>query len=261
MKLTLVLALILAPALSLSAAVVDISGEVANPNTTVGAGNSARCIADAYFGWQTGNCAIDVDNNGFLFGLDSGNGNPLNYSGVVSGGGGMYFKGGPAYAGTKDVPVILSGSTPNTYAGASSITYGVLQLSKDAGVTAIPSDITVGGDTVDINGNDKIVWTADNQIADTATITMQGTLASWLVLDGNADTVAGLVVGAAGMVDTGAGGQLQTQTLTVNGTPQSAGTYTSSESWIDGSGSVVVVPEPSMLLLAGLAGLVMIRRK
>jgi len=261
MKVSLFLTLLLVSALSLSAAVVDISGEVANPNGTIPAGDSARCIADSFFGWQTGNCAIDVDNNGFLFGLDSGNGNPLNYSGVVSGGGGMYFKAGPAYAGTKDVPVVISGSTPNTYSGASSITYGVLQLSKDGGVAAIPGDITVGGDTTDINGNDKIVWTADNQIADTATITMQGTLASWLVLDGYSETVASLVVGAAGTVDTGVGGQLQTQTLSVNGTPMSAGTYTSSESWITGSGSVVVVPEPSTLIIAGLAGLLIMRRK
>jgi len=41
----------------------------------------------------------------------------------------------------------------------------------------------------------------------------------------------------------------------------SAGTYTSSESWITGSGSVVVVPEPSTLIIAGLAGLLIMRRK
>jgi len=51
MKVSLFLTLLLASAFSLSAAVVDISGEVANPNSTVGVGNSARCIADAFFGW------------------------------------------------------------------------------------------------------------------------------------------------------------------------------------------------------------------
>jgi len=260
MKTILILALILAPVLSLSAAVVDISGEVADPNTTVGAGNSARCIADAYFGWQTGDCAIDVDNNGFLFGLDNGNGNPLNYSGVISGNGGVWFKGAQFWTGNT-TPVTLSGSTPNTYSGAGSVSYGRLLLSKDDGVNAIPTDITVGGDTSNVNDNDQIIWANNNQISDTATITMQGAQASLLVLDGYSDTVASLVVGANGTVDTVAGGQLQTQTLSVNGTPMSAGTYTSSESWIAGSGSVVVVPEPSILIITGLAGLLLLRRK
>ena len=223
-----------------SADVVDISGEVVNPNSSIGSGNSARCIADAYFGWQTGTCSIDVDNNGFLFGLDSGNGNPLNYSGVISGSGNAWFKAGPLYAGTKDVPIVLSGSSPNTYTGSSSITYGILQLNKTAGVNAIPGNITVGGDTADINGNDRIVWLADNQIADSATITLQGTKNSYLMLDGHAETIAALVIGPNGSVDTGTGGELTAASLTLDGVVQPSGVYSDSESWITGSGQVII---------------------
>ena len=260
MKLVIFSLLLLAAGI-VSADVVDISGEVDDPNTIVGAANSARCVADAFFGWKTGTCSIDVDNNGFLFGLDSGNGNPLNYSGVISGSGNAWFKAGPLYAGTKDVPIVLSGSSPNTYSGSSSITYGILQLGKDAGVDAIPGDITVGGDTADINGNDRIVWLADNQIADSATITMQGSQSSYLLLNGHSDSVFGLILTSNCLVHTGNGGTLQVLFLTLNGDPQADGTYTSSDSWIAGSGTVEVVPEPFMLFPTALAGLLYFQRK
>lgn len=228
----------------------DITGEIVNPNAVVPAGHTARCVGSAYFGWQTGNCDINVDINGYIFGLDSGGGNPLNYSGIISGNGTVWFKSAPAWSNIKDNPIIISGSTPNIYNGTASITYGVLQLAKDTGVTALPGDITVGGDDVNNNGNDKIVWAADNQVADTATITMQGTRASWLVIDGHSEIVESLVVGPEGTIDTGSGGTFQVSSLTVSGIVKEPGTYTAAESWINGSGTVVVIPEPALLSLS-----------
>ncbi len=229
----------------------DITGEIVNPNSVVPAGYTARCVGSAFFGWQTGSCAIDVDLNGYQFGLDNGNGNPLDYSGSISGNGDVWFKGAQAWTGSTQ-PVTLSGSSPNTFVGPSSITYGILELNKIPGVIAIPGDISVGGDSSNVNDNDKIVWAADNQIADTATITMQGDQTSWLVLDGHHESVDGLIIGPNATVDTGSAGSLQVSSLTVDGADKLPGTYTSSEPWIAGSGSVVVVPEPAVISLSML---------
>ena len=261
MKLPLFVSLVSIVSLASFADVIDIGGEITNPNTELGAGNSARCTNDAYFGWQTSSCSIDVDVNGFQFGLDNGNGNPLNYSGVISGNGTVWFKGAQAWASARFTPVQLTGSLPNSFVGDSSVGYGVLELSKDDDVIAIPGNIFVGGDNLVVNSNDTIAWASNNQIADTATITMQGSQSSYLLLNGHNDSVFGLILTSNCLVHTGNGGTLQVLFLTVDGDPQADGTYTSSESWIAGSGSVEVVPEPFMLFPAALAGLLLFSKK
>lgn len=64
--------------------------------------------------------------------------------------------------------LLLSGEDANTYTGLTTVSAGVLQLGKNAGVNAIAGDIQ-------INTGGKLAFTNINdQIADTATITLNG---------------------------------------------------------------------------------------
>lgn len=63
--------------------------------------------------------------------------------------------------------VTLSGASANTYTGTTTITGGTLGLSKTAGVTAITGDIVV-------NSGGTLTHTNANQIADSASITVNG---------------------------------------------------------------------------------------
>ncbi|MEZ5387350.1 MAG: autotransporter-associated beta strand repeat-containing protein [Prosthecobacter sp.] len=101
-----------------------------------------------------------------------------------------------------DGVLTLSGSSANTYSGTTSISGGTLLLGKDANVTAIQGDISIS------NGG-RLRMTADEQIADTATVTMSG---SGSVFNGTAissgqgnktETFANLLV-TGGVVNAGA---------------------------------------------------------
>lgn len=64
--------------------------------------------------------------------------------------------------------LLMSGGDANTYTGLTTISAGLLQVGKTAGVNAIAGDIQ-------INTGGKLSFTnANNQIADTATITLNG---------------------------------------------------------------------------------------
>ena len=100
------------------------------------------------------------------------------YNGVIengSGGGKLSFiKMG---SGTQ----VFSGNQPNTYTGNTTISNGVLQLGKSDGTNSISGDIFIGSGT--------LVNNVGNQIADTATVTLNNTNASWN-LNGMSETVA-----------------------------------------------------------------------
>ncbi|MDW8309862.1 MAG: autotransporter-associated beta strand repeat-containing protein, partial [Verrucomicrobiales bacterium] len=95
----------------------------------------------------------------------------------------------------------LDGSAANTYAGSTTVNGGELLLNKSTGVAAIPGDLTISAGTVR--------WLAAHQVADTAVVSVTGTLD----LNGFAETIGGLT--GSGTVALGSG------TLTVNNSANS----------------------------------------
>jgi autotransporter-associated beta strand protein len=117
----------------------------------------------------------------------------VDYPGVITGSGAL-TKAGAA-------ELQLSGTSPNTHAGVTTVAAGTLTLNKTAGVAA------VGGNVV-VNAGAMLKWGAANQIPDTASVTVAG---GALNLNGKAETVASVSLGAGSTVTGGA--------LTVGGTP------------------------------------------
>lgn len=101
----------------------------------------------------------------------------------------------------------LSGTVANSYSGATTVTAGRLVLNKTAGVNAIPGDLIIG---IGAFINAEVRQGADNQIADTATVTIKAGAGWNLGIGNHSETVAALVM-TAGNIFTGSG------TLTVNG--------------------------------------------
>lgn len=99
----------------------------------------------------------------------------------------LTFAGGITGAGTGGVQmnqlgkVVYSGTASNTYAGATTVNSGTLELNKATGSTAIAGDLTISGGTVQLIAGD--------QIADTSNVTLtSGTLD----LNGQTDTFGSL---------------------------------------------------------------------
>ncbi|MEI8078927.1 MAG: autotransporter-associated beta strand repeat-containing protein, partial [bacterium] len=113
----------------------------------------------------------------------------LEISGTISGDGKTVTKTGAG-------PLILSGATANSYTGLTEVVSGTLSLNKTAGVDAI------GRGGLQIDPGTTVTLLASNQIADSATVTLNGTLA----LGAQAETVAALIGGGA--VTMTAGGRL-----------------------------------------------------
>lgn len=99
----------------------------------------------------------------------------------------------------------------------------------------------LGVGDVNIIATDSLLISAAGAIADDATLTLTGAKSS--KVSGKLNVNAGIdeVVGA----------------LIVDGSSIGPGTYNSSESWLAGSGTVTVLPEPSSLALLGLGGVLM----
>jgi autotransporter-associated beta strand protein len=103
-----------------------------------------------------------------------------NYSGVISGSGSLN-KTGP-------YSLMLSGSSSNTYTGATNISEGTVDLAKTNGAYAIPGTLNLSAP----NGAIFVRLQADNQIAPTATINFNGGYWPHFELLGHALTVAGI---------------------------------------------------------------------
>src|SRR5690606_30263732 len=81
-------------------------------------------------------------------------------SSVIGGNGGLVKTGAET--------LTLAGSSANTNTGTTYVNAGTLVLAKDAGVTAIAGDLVVG----DGRGSDVVEFVNDEQIADTAGVTL-----------------------------------------------------------------------------------------
>lgn len=225
---------------------VDAKGRYGNPNDEIGAGNIANLTGDTEFWVGVGNCDIDVVTNGHTITFDSGDGNALCHTGTISGTGDVVLLMGPSHTGFKDAPLRLAGEKPNTTSGRFLARKGRVQLEKPAGVDAISGDVIVGGQGF----NDCLHWIHDNQIKDTATVTLLdagNNGAAYLSLNGCRETVAALVMAANATIKTdnpdGQGGVLTAKSLTVGNEKMPPGTYTAaSAKWLTGKGSVVVAP-------------------
>ncbi len=156
--------------------------------------------------------ALDDTGRNLTFG---GAGN-LTVSKAITTGTGMLIKDG---AGT----LTLSGTTANTYTGVTTVNAGTLDLSKTAGVNAISGNLVIGDGT----GTDTVRILADNQIADSATVTIRDGGVLNLNGAGRTEIIAGLNASASG-----AQVQLGTGTLTVDnaGSNSYAGSFTGSGS-------------------------------
>ncbi len=89
--------------------------------------------------------------------------------------------GGVTLDGTGTV-TFNGGTNANTYTGATTVNGGTLALAKTAGTTALAGNLTVNAGTVRLD--------ASNQIADTSTVTLNGT--STLNLNGQTETLGQL---------------------------------------------------------------------
>lgn len=129
----------------------------------------------------------------------------------------------------------LGGTAANTSIGVTLINAGTLRLNKTAGVDAIAGNITLGNNS---GGLDVLLLGASNQIKDTSVLTINGTTTNAGVfrLNGQSDTIGGLVSGAAGTgIVENESGAANTGTLDVSAASNT--TYTFSGILRNGDGS------------------------
>ncbi len=148
--------------------------------------------------------------------LTMGTGANSTFSGVIGGSGTVTKQNG----GT----INFTGTSPNTYTGLTTITGGALNLAKTSGVTAIAGDITV-------NTGTNLTLGAAEQIADTSTVTVNGTGA--FIFNNNSETI-GLLSGDGNVV-------LGTNALLTLGTASSS-TFSG---FISGSGTSGITKQGS----------------
>jgi fibronectin-binding autotransporter adhesin len=200
-----------------------------------------------------------------------GNNANTDYSGVLSGGGGLTKVG----TGT----LTLSGASANTLSGINTVSNGTLRLEKSSGVNAIAGNVAIGSGAT-------LLLAADNQVANTSAVSLSG---GTIKLGGAvSETFGALVVDADSFLDfnNAAGVNISfgtyspTQKITVNNfiglstlvfksdmtTFVTNSTYFSFASgyssavWnsLNTTFTITAIPEPSAVVAAvGLAGLML----
>ncbi len=123
----------------------------------------------------------------------------------------------------------ISGPNANTFSGLSTVSGGTLALNKPAGVNAIGGDVLITAGTLS--------WSATDQVADTASITVNG----GLIATGNrADTIANLTINSttlstmSGLIVTGT----TNVTAGVHDIANSAGVFTTGTLTLSGFSNV-----------------------
>ena len=228
---------------SFSSSLVDVSGTINNPNNTIGAGKTANLTAATTFGWQTGNCAIPVITNGYLFTMNSGGGNAYNYTGNISGAGAVKIEGVQYWGGNWNNLMRIGGSTGNTYTGTTLVNPGTTSLEKTSG-DALRGTITVGS----TNDTARLRWMANDQLNDSADVTLiyfnvgpsYPGRDTYLDLNGYSDRINDLVMETGTYVKTGIGGVLNVKRLIVGGVEMPKKSYTAADGFVQGSGYIDV---------------------
>lgn len=126
----------------------------------------------------------------------------LTMSGVVSGSVNLTKIG--------DAQLTLSGGSPNTLSGSFTVNQGKVVLSKTAGVNAIAGALIIGDADV---ATEEVELNADNQIANTSTVTVNST--GLFDLNNKSDTVGATTVNDGSI--TIKGGTLNVASLTMTG--------------------------------------------
>lgn len=228
---------------ALSESPFPFSGELTNPNSSIPIGYYGQLIGVGAFGWKTGKCSKNVDTNGFGFTIDSGNGNVLNYSGVITGGGSVNLISASSSSPCCSLtPLILSGTLPNNYAGTTTLTKGLVELAKSPGVMAIPGDVVM----LNQGSNDELRWMASNQMSPSANLMINSSQGK-VNLNGFQDTFYSLRLAKGATLNLGGGGLTVTQ-LYYDGVKQSAGIYSSTHlPFITGAGQVTILGDSTPL--------------
>jgi lysophospholipase L1-like esterase len=173
----------------------DVRGNCESPNEFYGKGANYRLTADAQFGWRTGTLTGDIDLNGHAFVMETGGGNHTVLRGAITGRGSFEWRGGGV---PQVAPSVLGGERPNTFHGPFTLSHGVLDLDKPAGVDAIPGDLVIGA-----RGNALVRLNKSHQINDSANVTLAGPDVSGLELQGHDEELASLTLKAHAMIDMG----------------------------------------------------------
>jgi hypothetical protein len=211
---------------------VEVSGAVDDPEKAIGAGNIALLKAGTTFKLPEGDCSVHVATGEFPLTLSASGKTRL--GGMIAGHGGVRID-----ASGDHHPFEFAGPHGNTYQGATTLTHGVLKLSKPAHVTAIPGHLTLGGSAAE-NKGDGVIWTADDQLSPAAVVILQGTQPSFLDLDGHKESLSKVVLSRTAVIRTGKGGILRVKQLIVDGTRLKDGVYMAPQSWLEGTGTVHV---------------------
>jgi hexosaminidase len=199
---------------------LNISGTIDIQNT-VGAGNPGTLVGVTQTIWWSHGFSVALNLNDNILILDTGGGNYINASGVISGNGEVRLQGPSLY---------ITGSTGNTYTGTTTVTNSAT-LAKTSGNALLG--------TITLHASSSLLWSANHQISDASAVTLAPTAV--LNLNGRADTIAKLALTDGASVQTGAGGVLTTAVLTMDGTVMGSGTYTAAtHAFVTGTGSVVV---------------------
>ena len=149
---------------------------------------------------STAFCALGITNNATL-GLSAVH-QDFSFSGVISGSGGLTVSGGDT--------VTLSGSSGNTYTGATSISDGRFKLAKSSGY-AIPGDFTLVDDPA------FAIVQNPNQFPTTAKVTFSGSGNPHLEVYGNTVTVGAINGSGGGEIENTEGeGGVASGTIVVN---------------------------------------------
>ena len=156
-----------------------VEGTAAGAGSTLdlSQGGTVRVSSNAGSTQTLGNVATGSAGNTAT--VEAGSGKTLEVAGVVSGAGSL-TKNGAGEA-------ILSGSSANTFTGATTVSSGTLRLNKSAGTTAI------SGSSIAVNTGGTLILGAANQIGDTTAVSLGGGV---LDTGGFADAAGKLTVSA-----------------------------------------------------------------
>ena len=191
---------------------------------------------------MSGNFAID---SGATFDWETGGGNGGVISGAISGGSGGSFvdDGGPTN-GFEFVPLILTGSAANTFAGTTTLERGTMTLQKTPGVNAIAGPLTIGAG----NATAHVLLGASEQINPSVVVTFANNTSD-LRLEGFNETIGALTSNAGN----GAVGNYGTTGSTLTIDPMGSNTY--GGQILDGSSSgslALVIDGTGAQVLSGI---------
>lgn len=182
-------------AISVPISVIEIQGYHEDPNHEFVRGASYRLVGDTKFGWKTADIGGEIDLNGHAFVMDTGGGNRTVFNGAITGEGTVEWIGGAV---PQVAPSTLDGAHANRFHGSFTLSKGVLDLAKPAGVNAIPGDLIIGK-----AGAATIRLASSYELDSAATVTLGGPEISAIELMGHDEKIGPLNVRAQAEIDMG----------------------------------------------------------